>query len=177
MQKVFIILFITTFPLNLLAISPILNPSSILDSPIKVIKEAINFYKKNKQDNEKQENYNENFRNKNQNKNVESLNSQKKKLLERFEGKWKGSLNIDTDILKSNCEIDIQIKNSKFDENIECNNKKLKLFIQINLNQNFSNSYIIIENKKFFLNGDISMFANTDINNKEIKIIGNLYKY
>ena len=46
MQRVFIILFITTFPLNLLAISPILNPSSILDSPIKVIKEAINFYKK-----------------------------------------------------------------------------------------------------------------------------------
>ena len=46
MQRVFIILFITTFSLNLLAVSPILNPSSILDSPIKVIKEAINFYKK-----------------------------------------------------------------------------------------------------------------------------------
>jgi len=46
MQRVFIILFITTFSLNLLVVSPILNPSSILDSPIKFIKEAINFYKK-----------------------------------------------------------------------------------------------------------------------------------
>ena len=174
MQYFYIVYFLLFYTINAYSISPIINPSSILDTPGKIIKEGINAYKKKKEDEQSQSEYDIEFKNfKKKEENIEKLNEERQNLLNRFEGLWVGFIKLDYDEVKLNCKISIIIKNSKFDKSFLCQNEIIYLKIKINLNQIFEDSFLRINKNTYQIYGDISSFGNKD---KNLKILGNFEK-
>ena len=174
MQYFIYIIFITLLTFKSYALTPIPNPSAILDAPGKFIKEIIKAYKKKREDEHSQNEYEEDFKKfDKEDESNDVLDKKKKELLQRFEGIWDGFLNIKFENQALECKIEIFINKSSFEDKFICDQKEIKIKINIGLSQNLEESFIIIGKSIFYIYGDISSFGNKD---KEIKIIGNFTK-
>ena len=80
----------------------------------------------------------------------------------KFNGSWSGEFLLkDEDDLNISCKVEITIKNFNGYVNSVCKNIKYEVYLNINLERNLENSYILVflQNKKLELNGDITSFA------------------
>ena len=156
------------------------NPKIIMDKLGDIIKHGKRAIEKNKEDQQKQEEYN-----KSQEKKEKSISEEEEKnqLIERkeelrkvFDGIWEGQLKIknDTD-LNISCDVKIVIKDSVGTHSLICDNIDIKIDLFINLERNLENSYIKMSLQKNRLNleGDITSFHGRD---KKLYVLGGLQK-
>ena len=178
---IFVAIFINFTMVNSLSFPiPALDPKIIMDKLGDIIKHGKRAIEKNKEDQQKQEEYN-----KSQEKKEKSISEEEEKnqLIERkeelrkvFDGIWEGQLTIknDTD-LNISCDVKIVIKDSVGTHSLICDNIDIKIDLFINLERNLENSYIKMSLQKNRLNleGDITSFHGRD---KKLYVLGGLQK-
>ena len=178
---IFVAIFINFTVVNSFSFPfPALDPKIIMDKLGDIIKHGKRAIEKNKEDQQKQEEYN-----KSQEKKEKSISEEEKKnqLIERkeelrkvFDGIWEGQLTIknDTD-LNISCDVKIVIKDSVGTHSLICDNIDIKIDLFINLERNLENSYIKMSLQKNRLNleGDITSFHGRD---KQLYVLGGLQK-
>ena len=178
---IFVAIFVNFTMVNSLSFPiPALDPTIIIDKLGDIIKHGKRAIKKNREDQQKQGEYN-----KNQEKKEKSISEEEEKnqLIERkeelrkvFDGIWEGQLIIKNDTnLNISCDVKIVIKNSAGTHSLICDNIDLKINLFINLERNLENSYIKMSLQKNRLNleGDITSFHGKD---KKLYVLGRLEK-
>ena len=162
--KFFLYITLLTFTgKNLLAVPLPFPPNISIKDIIKHGKRAI---EKNKEDKSEQEDYQKNQEefNKDVDKNKKDFEviNHKNELRKKFNGSWSGEFLLkDEDDLNISCKVEITIKNFNGYVNSVCKNIKYEVYLNINLERNLENSYILVflQNKKLELNGDITSFS------------------
>ena len=177
---IFVAIFINFTMANSLSF-PIaaLDPKIIMDKLGDIIKHGKRAIEKNREDQQKQEEYNKNQEKKEKSISEEEENKlikRKEELRKVFDGIWEGQLIIKNDTnLNISCDVKIVIKNSVGTHSLICDNIDLKINLFINLERNLENSYIKMSLQKNRLNleGDITSFHGKD---KKLYVLGRLEK-
>ena len=143
-----------------------------------IIKHGKRAIEKNKDDKNKQEEYEKSNKNVNKelkNEDLEILN-QKNELRKKFNGNWSGELIIKKENqLNISCKIKILIEDFEGKFNSKCEDVNIEMYLFINIDRNLENSFVLmpIQNKKIKLIGDITSFRG---NSPDIYVRGSLEK-
>ena len=177
---IFVAIFVNFTIVNSLSFPiPALDPKIIMDKLGDIIKHGKRAIEKNREDQQKQEEYNKNQEKKEKSISEEEENKlikRKEELRKVFDGIWEGQLIIKNDTnLNISCDVKIVIKNSVGTHSLICDNIDLKINLFINLERNLENSYIKMSLQKNRLNleGDITSFHGKD---KKLYVLGRLEK-
>ena len=158
---------------------PALDPKIIMDKLGDIIKHGKRAIEKNREDQQKQEEYNKNQEKKEKSISEEEENKlikRKEELRKVFDGIWEGQLIIKNDTnLNISCDVKIDINDSVGTHSFMCDNIDIKIDLFINLERNLENSYIKMSLQKNRLNleGDITSFHGKD---KKLYVLGRLEK-
>ena len=177
---IFVAIFVNFTIVNSLSFPiPALDPKIIMDKLGDIIKHGKRAIEKNREDQQKQEEYNKNQEKKEKSISEEEENKlikRKEELRKVFDGIWEGQVIIKNDTnLNISCDVKIVIKNSVGTHSLICDNIDLKINLFINLERNLENSYIKMSLQKNRLNleGDITSFHGKD---KKLYVLGRLEK-
>ena len=177
---IFVAIFINFTAVNSLSFTiQALDPKIIMDKLGDIIKHGKRAIEKNREDQQKQEEYNKNQEKKEKSISEEEENKlikRKEELRKVFDGIWEGQVIIKNDTnLNISCDVKIVIKNSAGTHSLICDNIDLKINLFINLERNLENSYIKMSLQKNRLNleGDITSFHGKD---KKLYVLGRLEK-
>ena len=172
-----VLLFFLSFIISKSQALPLPVPPNI--SIQDVLKHGKRVFEKNKNDKKNQEQYEENQKEfeKQINNEEENMIKEKKELVKRFNGNWRGQFLIkDEKKLNISCSIEMSINNSTGILNSKCKNIIYEIYLYINLDRNLENSYIktSLQKDKIILYGDPTSFHGQ---NKQIYFRGSLEKY